>query len=261
MIRADSVWVEHLWCFRLSPHHRLRLRIARSDIASRFMAFHSKVLKARIAEADIPIFSALLLFLLLPVPLGSAQTASNYYRIGSEHLSEEYNPYGSKPVAFNRRFTILSVDSGTPVFLELLPATDDPVHYNYLYSIDQPVVSTGRLAAAGALGWGIGLIAGGVAGFLLIDRDVYAAMAPGATVYSAFAGATVGAPLGVHITNRRRGNYLMGVLASAAAGAGGVYLWANTANINSNAASITGLATVVVFQIGLSIAVERRTAR
>jgi hypothetical protein len=132
------------------------------------------------------------------------------------------------------------------------------------------VVNT-TLGAAG--GFAVGAVAGGFAvynifsnrrsaafpqpahpdGFILADHEFMPAIMAG---YGALAGAAVGAPLGAHLANGRRGNPWLGVLGSAAATTAAVMLV-----VPSGRSYQTFYVVLPVATVGSSAAIELLTTR
>lgn len=108
------------------------------------------------------------------------------------------------------------------------------------------------MAAGGLLGGVVGVFAGGVAGLRLTEHDCEDCGIVGA-VYGAIAGGSALLPLGVHVANRRQGDFGLSLLSSLAIGGAGLALATQT---NSAAVMIP----VPVLQIVSSILIERRTA-
>lgn len=108
------------------------------------------------------------------------------------------------------------------------------------------------MAAGGLLGGAVGVFAGGLAGLRLTEHDCEDCGIVGA-VYGAIAGGSALLPLGVHIANRRQGDFGLSLLGSLAIGGAGLALATQT---NSAAVMIP----VPVLQIVSSILIERRTS-
>ena len=120
--------------------------------------------------------------------------------------------------------------------------------------------STTRLAFGGTGGWIGGALAGGAVGYLLVDRGGTTSWVPVGTPIGGWLGAAVGAPLGVHVANRGRGNYLLSALASTGIGIGGAAISLYGAAATVPELVFVGLAGTIIAQIWASIAVERATA-
>jgi hypothetical protein len=127
---------------------------------------------------------------------------------------------------------------------------------------------TSRLVAGGIAGTLLGAAAGGAAGWALYQASCsgYCEIGGVAAVLAAAAGATVGAPTGVHLANRRRGNLGWSLLASAAVAAGtGALLYAISEAVDSdaavNASYAVAAAAVPALQVGIAVRIERHTAR
>ncbi len=117
--------------------------------------------------------------------------------------------------------------------------------------------STVGMVAAGLGGGTVGFFAGGLIGYelgggSLICGDDSCGLEEAA--YGAIAGESVLLPLGVHLANRRRGNYGLSLLASAALGGLGI-LAVNATNDG------TPLIVVPVAQLVTSVLIERATSR
>lgn len=138
----------------------------------------------------------------------------------------------------------------------------------------------GHLKRGGAGGALLGAIVGGGLGALLAVRPYSEDASSSFSLVGGLAGLSLGAPLGVHLANERRGNYALGALASAGVGLAGTTLTLRsldaleyetgsgggfiTAIIANAAASIMTAAVMggatIAGQIGTSIVVERLTA-
>jgi hypothetical protein len=115
--------------------------------------------------------------------------------------------------------------------------------------------STGRLILGGVIGGGVGLGAGALIGGLLGGGDKICGDDPcgfAEAVFGAVGGEVTLLPLGVHLANRRQGNYLWSLLASAGIAAGGIAL-------SGNGDHGEVLIAVPVLQLVSSILIERGT--
>ena len=120
--------------------------------------------------------------------------------------------------------------------------------------------STTRLASFGLLGGGIGLVAGGLLGALIggndsDDPDEAWVNALQGSVIGATIGESIGLASGVHLANDRRGNFVLGTVASLAIGAAGAALVFE--NQDPPAAPII-LAATPIAQLIATIMIERR---
>jgi hypothetical protein len=112
----------------------------------------------------------------------------------------------------------------------------------------------------GLVGGAIGFFAFGFAGALIADSqaddgsDGFEAL--GGFVVGAVVGESVMLPLGVHVANRRRGDYALELLASAAIAGVGVGLTAAMEDMG-----IVFLPAIPIAQLATSIAIERRATR
>jgi hypothetical protein len=135
---------------------------------------------------------------------------------------------------------------GTPFPSVSAPA--DPVMHAFPRQETHPAV----MVAGGMLGGAVGVFAGGLAGLRLTEHDCEDCGIVGA-VYGAIAGGSALLPLGVHVANRRRGDFGLSLLSSLAIGGVGLAVASQT---NSAAVMIP----VPVLQIASAILIERRTA-
>ena len=115
--------------------------------------------------------------------------------------------------------------------------------------------STLRMTGGGVLGGVVGFVAGGLAGAAIgggnsICGDDACGLKEAA--YGAVIGEATLLPLGVHLANHRRGNYVLSLLASAAIGAAGI-LAVDAANDG------WPLIPVPIAQLISSILIERAT--
>jgi len=118
---------------------------------------------------------------------------------------------------------------------------------------------TGEMIGAGLIGGAIGLAAGGLAGYLLGGGgDICGDDACG--LVSGFGGAVIGESIGlafgVHSGNGRRGSFVADMVASLAVAGAGV---AALAAIDPDHGGLYALAVTPVVQLGVTIAIERRT--
>jgi hypothetical protein len=123
-------------------------------------------------------------------------------------------------------------------------------------SVAEQPVSDGRMILGGLLGGAIGFFGGGFAGAVINDTDdseddlaALAGFALGAVI-----GETLTLPLGVHVANRRQGNYGLSLLASAAITGVGIAL------ATSGDDRLEYLIPVPVLQLFSSILIEKRTS-
>ncbi len=115
--------------------------------------------------------------------------------------------------------------------------------------------STPRLVVGGLLGGGVGLGLGALVGGALGGGDTLCGDDPcglAEAIFGAIGGEVALLPLGVHLANGRRGNYLLSLLASAGVAAGGLAL-------SGGGDHGEVLAAVPVLQIVTSILIERGT--
>ena len=113
---------------------------------------------------------------------------------------------------------------------------------------------------AGGVGGGMLVgVAGAQLGHVLVDEGS-ASWIPLGTLMGGFVGISSGIPMGVHLANGRRGTYFLSLLASTGVGVAGVLL---TSSVRGSGAGgvYAALAGTVLGQIGVSIAIERATAR
>ncbi len=113
------------------------------------------------------------------------------------------------------------------------------------------------MVGGGVLGGAVGLVAGGLVGAAIGGGNAICgddACGLEEAAYGAIIGEATLLPLGVHLANRRRGNYALSLLASAAIGAAGV-LAVDAANDG------WPLIPVPIAQLITSIVIERATAR
>lgn len=108
------------------------------------------------------------------------------------------------------------------------------------------------LALGGVLGGAAGAFAGGIIGAKAADTCEDCALE--GLVYGLVAGGSAALPLGIHLANRRRGNYGLSLLASLAIGAAGF-----GATLASHEGGV--MIAVPVLQLVSSIAIERSTTR
>lgn len=139
-------------------------------------------------------------------------------------------------------------------------------------ALDQVVKAAGRnpvvLAAGGVLGGAVGLMAGGFVGGLIGSTACdYALWGGGDSCYGElFTAMTLGAvlgeatlmPLGVHLADRRRGNYSLMTLASVGIAAGGLGLVATAGRGSGIEGPI--LISTALTQLVASIVIEGWTA-
>jgi hypothetical protein len=113
--------------------------------------------------------------------------------------------------------------------------------------------STARLVAGSALGWGIGIAGGAALGYALDpSKSGEGYFGPAGMWLGGWAGSSVGAAAGAHLANGREGSFLLGSLATLAV--------VPIAALATMPVLDFGLAVPAV-QIGVSVAVERATAR
>jgi hypothetical protein len=118
-----------------------------------------------------------------------------------------------------------------------------------------PTASTGSMVLGGLLLGAAGFFGGGYLGAIIADRssDLEFAALTGFVV-GAVIGETAGLPLGVHLANKRRGEYAPSLLVSAGIAAVGLAL------ASSDDDNLEFLIPVPIAQLIASIAIERRTA-
>jgi hypothetical protein len=80
------------------------------------------------------------------------------------------------------------------------------------------------------------------------------------TPAAAFFGGAIGTPLGAHLTNGRRGNYWLGLLATTAVQAAGVGLF-SWQSFGDAPPAVKGAAYILLVQAPIAVAVERATER
>jgi hypothetical protein len=121
----------------------------------------------------------------------------------------------------------------------------------------QQPARVGNLILGGLIGGAVGFFAGGFAGAVLNDRDddpdELDALA--GFVVGAIVGETVTLPLGVHLANKRRGNFGQSLLASAAATAVGLFI-ATRGEDHPEA-----VIPIPIIQLGASVIIEQKTTR
>jgi hypothetical protein len=123
----------------------------------------------------------------------------------------------------------------------------------------QPV-PTGNMILGGLAGGAVGFFAFGYAGALLADRyaddgsDGWEAL--GGFAIGAVVGESVLLPLGVHIANRRQGDFATSLLVSAGIAAAGIGLTAAVEDMG-----IVFLPAIPVAQLISTIAIERKTTQ
>jgi hypothetical protein len=145
----------------------------------------------------------------------------------------------------------------------VLRATNVPAEtagwHPYQLRLVQPAQERGALgvvALGGMAGWAVGLGAGAVAGFMFIDHDLEDFLAPGGIILGAHAGTALGAPLGVHLVNGRRGVFSGALLGSALLSYGGFQL---VSRVDKPDRALMVAAGMAITQIGVSVAVEKLT--
>ena len=96
------------------------------------------------------------------------------------------------------------------------PSTDPALH-----AFPRQETHPAVMVAGGLLGGAAGVFAGGYAGLRLTEHHCEDCGIVGA-VYGAIAGGSALLPLGVHVANRRRGNFGLSLLSSLAIGGAGL---------------------------------------
>lgn len=122
----------------------------------------------------------------------------------------------------------------------------------------QQPAPVGNLIMGGLIGGAVGFFAGGFAGAMLNDSDdgdPDELDALTGFVVGAIIGETVTLPLGVHLANKRRGNFGQSLLASAAATAVGLFI-ATRGEDHPQA-----VIPVPIVQLGASVIIEQNTTR
>lgn len=123
----------------------------------------------------------------------------------------------------------------------------------------QERVSNTALAFGGVKGGALGALALGVVGHVALDSGD--SWFPLGALGGGIAGWTLGVPLGVHVANERRGNYLVNAMAAAAILMAAVYLLVKVDVIHDTRLGSAAWGTgVVVAQFSMSIGIERGTA-
>jgi hypothetical protein len=129
-------------------------------------------------------------------------------------------------------------------------------------------VPTSRLVGGGIGGLLIGAAVGGAAGWTLYRASCtgYCEIGGAVAALGVGVGATVGAPMGVHLANRRSGKLALSLLASAAVAAGtGAILYSISEAVDSDAAVTAsyavGAAAAPALQVTLAVRIEQRTGR
>lgn len=117
--------------------------------------------------------------------------------------------------------------------------------------------STGALYLGGILGWTAGFAGGAYAGYWFLDRQAGEIYIPAGTALGALAGSAVGTPLGVHIFNGDRGNYLFGLLGSSFVAAGTAYFLVESHQPVNLKLLTAGMAAA---QIVVSVSIENATS-
>ena len=136
---------------------------------------------------------------------------------------------------------------------------------------ERPAESVTRVATGATLGGAAGFLAGALAGAYIGGNQCVdeanpdsCRWLPGMLIGSAV-GMTVGVPLGAHIGNRRRGQLVQSMLASAVIGAIGTWALVRIEDDNVGAsrtrALISTAAAIPVLQIVTSTWLERRSSR
>jgi hypothetical protein len=125
-----------------------------------------------------------------------------------------------------------------------------------LQPLVQQTAPVGNMMFGGLVGGAIGFFAFGFAGALIADSqadeggDGFEAL--GGFVIGAVIGESLMLPLGVHVANKRRGDYALELLASAAIAGAGVGLTAAMEDMG-----IVFLPAIPIAQMAASIAIER----
>ena len=115
-----------------------------------------------------------------------------------------------------------------------------------------------NLILGGLIGGAVGFFAGGYAGAILNDSDngdPDELDALTGFVVGAIIGETVTLPLGVHLANKRRGNFGQSLLASAAATAVGLFIATRGEDHPEAVIPFT------IVQLGASVIIEQKTTR
>ena len=120
---------------------------------------------------------------------------------------------------------------------------------------DPPAV--GWLAAGGAAGFSVGLVGGAFIGGLINQTLLQVQLLGAGALTGGILGATTMTPLGVHLASGRRGNYLSGLLASAAATCATLFLMGEVKDGSEPYVAAGG----VIAQISLSTFIEWATAK
>jgi hypothetical protein len=120
----------------------------------------------------------------------------------------------------------------------------------------------GSVRSAALLGSGIGAV--GFVGGALLGRELIGCIEveDGCSLdpmfYGAAGGGTLGMALGVHLGNRRQGNFGLDLLAASAVWATGILIGEG---IDDDGAASVVLVSLPLVQLGVTIAVERATGR
>jgi hypothetical protein len=137
-----------------------------------------------------------------------------------------------------------------------------PYRVNRFAAQQERTASVPAMAAGGLVGGALGLVVFGYMGALIADNQADSGedlAALGGFVVGGTIGEALMVPLGVHLVNRRRGNYGTAALVSLGIAAGGVAL----ALATEDQAPLPGviLVAIPIAQIASSIAIERSTSR
>lgn len=140
-----------------------------------------------------------------------------------------------------------------------LPMREGRLHLAPVDVVADRRVDTAWLVVAGVAGSGVGALVGGLVGHQFEDAESWV---PVGTVFGGVLGSGLGIPLGVHLANGRRGRYGLNAVVTAAAQVGFVTLGGVVmARGTSVAADALGASLMVLPPVGISIAIERASAR
>ena len=127
-------------------------------------------------------------------------------------------------------------------------------------SVQQQTAPVGNMIFGGLVGGAIGFFAFGFAGALIADSqasdDSEGFEALGGFVIGAIIGESVLLPLGVHIADKRRGDFATELLVSAGIAAVGIGLTGAMEDL-----AVVFLPAVPIAQLAATIAIERKPAR
>lgn len=115
-------------------------------------------------------------------------------------------------------------------------------------------ILTGRVVLGSTIGWGLGLLAGVGTGVLIQPSAGDSYIGAGEWWLGALVGTSIGAALGSHLANDRRGNFGAGF-------AGSLLIVPVALLAGALTAEAGGLLLIPAAQIGTSVIIERKTGR